>query len=303
MSKRIYVGNLPMSIRTREVEDLFYKHGKIQDIDLKLPLRPPAYAFIDFEDARDAEDAIEARDGYKYEGQRLRVERANPKNIEKEKHVRGSRSKGSNTVKVTNLPSRVSWQDLKDFMRKAGEVTFAKIDKHGDGIVDFKHHDDMKYAIKRLDDTKFRNRFDRAYVRVKQLRGDRSQSPGRSRSRSQSRSRSRSSGSIKSSASRSRSPSSSRSASRSRSRSRSLSNSKKRHSSRERKRSKKSRSRSVSVKKRKKDKKRKRHRHKSKSPSTSSDMTPKDHESEVEAQMDKQDENTEASNERNAEKA
>ncbi|KAL0584691.1 hypothetical protein ABG067_005428 [Albugo candida] len=301
MSKRIYVGNLPMSIRTREVEDLFYKHGKIQDIDLKLPLRPPAYAFIDFEDARDAEDAIEARDGYKYEGQRLRVERANPKNTEKEKHIRGSRNNGSNTVKVTNLPSRVSWQDLKDFMRKAGEVTFAKIDKRGDGIVDFKHYDDMKYAIKRLDDTKFRNRFDRAYVRVRQLRGKRSQSPGRSRSRSQSRSQSRSNGSI--SASRSRSPSSSRSASRSRSRSPSLSDSKNRHPSRERKRSKKSTSRSASVKKRKKDKKRKRHRHHSKSVSSSSDMTPKHHESEVEAQEGQQDENTQASDEPSTEKA
>ena len=79
MSNRIYVGNLPMNIRTREVENLFYKYGEIMDIDLKLPLRPPAYAFIDFKDPRDAEDAIDGRDGHKYEGQRLRVEHANPK--------------------------------------------------------------------------------------------------------------------------------------------------------------------------------------------------------------------------------
>jgi hypothetical protein len=34
-----------MDIRTRDVEDLFYKYGRIRDIDLKTPNRPPAYAF------------------------------------------------------------------------------------------------------------------------------------------------------------------------------------------------------------------------------------------------------------------
>ena len=32
MGARIYVGNLPMDIRTRDVEDLFYKYGKIRYI-------------------------------------------------------------------------------------------------------------------------------------------------------------------------------------------------------------------------------------------------------------------------------
>ncbi|RLN93207.1 hypothetical protein BBJ28_00017723, partial [Nothophytophthora sp. Chile5] len=65
-SSRVYVGNLPMDIRTREVEDIFYKYGRIRDIDVKFPSRPPAFAFVDFEDARDAEDAIRGRDGYDY---------------------------------------------------------------------------------------------------------------------------------------------------------------------------------------------------------------------------------------------
>ena len=59
---RIFVGNLPMDIREREVEDLFYKYGRIRDIDLKTPSRPPAYAFVSFDDSRDADDAIRGRD-------------------------------------------------------------------------------------------------------------------------------------------------------------------------------------------------------------------------------------------------
>nr|GMD81747.1 serine/arginine-rich splicing factor SR34A-like isoform X1 [Ipomoea batatas] len=50
-SRTIYVGNLPADIKEREVEDLFYK----------------------FENALDAEDAIRGRDGYNFDGCRLRV--------------------------------------------------------------------------------------------------------------------------------------------------------------------------------------------------------------------------------------
>jgi len=74
MSCRIFVGNLPIDIREREVEDLFYKYGRIRDIDLKTPSRPPAFAFVTFDDHRDAEDAIYGRDGYSFDGARLRVE-------------------------------------------------------------------------------------------------------------------------------------------------------------------------------------------------------------------------------------
>jgi len=74
MAYRVFIGNLPMNIREREIDDLFGKYGRIRDIDLKTPSRPPAYAFITFDDVRDAEDAIRGRDGYDFDGDRLRVE-------------------------------------------------------------------------------------------------------------------------------------------------------------------------------------------------------------------------------------
>ncbi|KAF2315015.1 hypothetical protein GH714_037563 [Hevea brasiliensis] len=46
-SRTLYVGNLPGDIREREVEDLFYKYGSIAHIDLKIPPRPPGYAFVE----------------------------------------------------------------------------------------------------------------------------------------------------------------------------------------------------------------------------------------------------------------
>jgi len=48
---RIYVGNLPPDIRTKDIQDLFHKFGKVTFVDLKNRRGPP-FAFVEFEDAR-----------------------------------------------------------------------------------------------------------------------------------------------------------------------------------------------------------------------------------------------------------
>ncbi|XBI99087.1 hypothetical protein VPH35_019239 [Triticum aestivum] len=203
-SRTIYVGNLPGDIREREVEDLFYKYGRIVEIDLKVPPRPPGFAFVEFEDPRDAEDAIHGRDGYNFDGNRLRVElahggRANSSSLPNSYGGGGRRGGVSRhteyRVLVTGLPSSASWQDLKDHMRKAGDVCFSEVYREGGGtigIVDYTNYDDMKYAIRKLDDTEFKNAFSRAPIRVKEYAGKSSRSYSRSRSRSRSGSYSRS---------------------------------------------------------------------------------------------------------------
>lgn len=49
---RIYVGNLPMDVQERDIEDLFYKYGKIRDIELKNNRGTIPFAFVRFEDPR-----------------------------------------------------------------------------------------------------------------------------------------------------------------------------------------------------------------------------------------------------------
>nr|KAJ0191574.1 hypothetical protein LSAT_V11C800411230 [Lactuca sativa] len=213
-SRTIYVGNLPGDIREREVEDLFYKYGQIAHIDLKIPPRPPGYAFVEFEEARDAEDAIRGRDGYDFDGHRLRVElahggRGNSSSTDRHGGYGSGRGGGGGgggrsggvsrrsdyRVMVTGLPSSASWQDLKDHMRRAGDVCFSQVFREGGGttgIVDYTNYDDMKYAIRKLDDSEFRNAFSRGYIRVKEYDSSHSRSRSRSRSKSRSYSRSRS---------------------------------------------------------------------------------------------------------------
>ncbi|XP_059930384.1 serine/arginine-rich splicing factor 1A [Gadus macrocephalus] len=243
---RIYVGNLPPDIRTKDVEDVFYKYGAIRDIDLKNRRGGPPFAFIEFEDPRDADDAVYGRDGYDYDGYRLRVEfprsgRGSGRGgggggggfgggdgggrgggggggdrggggggggggIGAPRGRYGPPSRRSEyRVIVSGLPQSGSWQDLKDHMREAGDVCYADVFRDGTGVVEFVRKEDMTYAVRKLDNTKFRSHEgETAYIRVK-VDGPRSPSYGRSRSRSR--------------GSRSRSPTS-RSATRSRSNSR-----------------------------------------------------------------------------------
>ena len=42
-------------------------------------------------------------------------------------------------------------------MREAGDVCYADVFKDGTGVVEYLRYEDMKYAARKLDDTKFRS--------------------------------------------------------------------------------------------------------------------------------------------------
>ncbi|XP_071946332.1 serine/arginine-rich splicing factor 1B-like [Antedon mediterranea] len=210
---RIYVGNLPPDIREKDIEDIFYKYGDIADIDLKNKRGPP-FAFVEFQDKRDAEDAVNARNRYDYDGYRLRVEyprasrgggggggggggygggrgdgpgmRGNDREGGRGRGPPARRSKFR--VLVSGLPSSGSWQDLKDHMREAGDVCFADVFRDGTGVVEFVREEDMNYAARELHDTKFRSHEgENSYIKVKADPVDMKGGGGRhSRSRSRS---------------------------------------------------------------------------------------------------------------------
>lgn len=57
----------------------------------------------------------------------------------------------------SGLPQSGSWQDLKDHMREAGDVCYADVYRDGTGVVEFVRKEDMTYAVRKLDNTKFRS--------------------------------------------------------------------------------------------------------------------------------------------------
>uniref|UniRef100_A0AC34FJ35 RRM domain-containing protein n=1 Tax=Panagrolaimus sp. ES5 TaxID=591445 RepID=A0AC34FJ35_9BILA len=72
LDAKVYVGGLPDNARQEEVEDMFRRYGRIRKI--WVARRPPGFGFVEFEDVRDAEDAVRALDGTKVGGQRIKVE-------------------------------------------------------------------------------------------------------------------------------------------------------------------------------------------------------------------------------------
>ncbi|KAM7268313.1 hypothetical protein ACFE04_010479 [Oxalis oulophora] len=55
---RVYIGNLDPQVTEREIEDEFCKFGPLRSV--WVARRPPGYAFLEFDDRRDAQDAIRA---------------------------------------------------------------------------------------------------------------------------------------------------------------------------------------------------------------------------------------------------
>ncbi|KAK9957144.1 hypothetical protein ABG768_011414 [Culter alburnus] len=220
---RVYVGKLSYRAREKDVERFFKGYGKILEVDLK-----NGYGFVEFDDPRDADDAVYDLNGKDLCGKRVIVE-----------HTIGQRRDGGNRsgrsnrygrgggdrygpptrtdyrLIVENLSSRCSWQDLKDYMRQAGEVTYADTNKgrKNEGVIEFRQYSDMKRALEKLDGTEVNGRKIRLIEDRPGARRRRSYSRSASRSRSRSR-RSRRSRSHSRTSSRSR-PSGSRSRSRS----------------------------------------------------------------------------------------
>ncbi|PIA62110.1 hypothetical protein AQUCO_00200245v1 [Aquilegia coerulea] len=58
---RVYVGNLDPRVTDRELEDAFRDFGVLRSV--WVARKPPGYAFVEFDDRRDALDAIRALDG------------------------------------------------------------------------------------------------------------------------------------------------------------------------------------------------------------------------------------------------
>ncbi|POI30082.1 hypothetical protein CIB84_006168 [Bambusicola thoracicus] len=136
---RVFVGHLSSRARERDVEKFFKGYGRIREIHLK-----NGFGFVEFEDHRDADDAI-----YELNGKEL---------CDESRY--GPPVRTEHRIIVENLSSRISWQDLKDVMRKAGEVTY--VDAHrnnrNEGVVEFASYSDMKSALEKLDGTELNGR-------------------------------------------------------------------------------------------------------------------------------------------------
>jgi len=172
-----------------DVEDLFKPFGNVKSINLK-----PGYGFVTFDEEEHAQKALQdlGRDTTIC-GKRIDIQPARGKNnrdndgrsggpiirdMRRKRSRSRSRGRGrSNSrgrsrskspiyrrqpriltdfcLKVTNLTTRASWQDLKDFIRKETDVETAFCEAHRvkvrEGLVALRSSNDMKLVQKYCD--------------------------------------------------------------------------------------------------------------------------------------------------------
>ncbi len=78
----IYVGNLPFSFNSDDLERLFQSHGTVdraQVIMDRMTGRSRGFGFVEMPDAEEGRKAIAELDGYDADGRRLTVNEARPR--------------------------------------------------------------------------------------------------------------------------------------------------------------------------------------------------------------------------------
>jgi RNA recognition motif-containing protein len=80
--KKLYVGNLPFRSTEDELRDLFAQHGEVSSASIVMDRetgRSRGFAFIEMTDDNDADQAINALNGYSLGGRALVVNEARPR--------------------------------------------------------------------------------------------------------------------------------------------------------------------------------------------------------------------------------
>eukprot|EP00730_Choanoeca_flexa_P002889 TRINITY_DN11220_c0_g1_i1.p1 TRINITY_DN11220_c0_g1~~TRINITY_DN11220_c0_g1_i1.p1 ORF type:complete len:159 (+),score=7.10 TRINITY_DN11220_c0_g1_i1:93-569(+) len=69
---KVWVGGLPDDAEKEELDRAFSEFGRLNNV--WVARRPPGFAFVFFEDQRDAQDAVDKMDGSELFGRRIKVE-------------------------------------------------------------------------------------------------------------------------------------------------------------------------------------------------------------------------------------
>ncbi|KAJ3740571.1 hypothetical protein DFH05DRAFT_426176 [Lentinula detonsa] len=161
MTRRLYVGRLPSEARSEDVSKLFEGYGRIVDCRVMT-----GFGFVEFESSKDAEDAVQQFNGKAFMGANIVVEFAKESRPRRDHYedrhgpaLRARRPPGIRII-VSGISRDTSWQDLKDFGRDAGNVSFADIDRDvpGQGILEYLAREDADRAVKELDGKDLRGR-------------------------------------------------------------------------------------------------------------------------------------------------
>ena len=183
--KSVFVGNLSWEASWQDLKDHMRQAGNVAHVEVltKPDGRSKGCAIVEYEHPRDAAKALRDLDGTFLRDRELFVQpdredtgggggdHGNPSHDERE-----------GRVFIGNLSYETSWQDLKDFMRRAGTVARADIltgpdgRSKGCGIVEYAYKKDAKRALRELNEEDLNGRT--IYLQEDRPRDDRGNEGG-----------------------------------------------------------------------------------------------------------------------------
>ncbi|KAL5792193.1 hypothetical protein ACOSP7_000787 [Xanthoceras sorbifolium] len=179
MSRPVFVGNFEYETRQSELERLFSKYGRVERVDMK-----SGFAFVYFEDDRDASDSIRGLDNapFGHDRRRLSVEWARG---ERGRFREDSRSmtnqRPTKTLFVINFdPIRTRERDIKRHFEPYGNVVHVRI-RRNFAFVQFETQEDATKALDATNRSKLLDRVISVEYALKDdgERGDKYDSPRR----------------------------------------------------------------------------------------------------------------------------
>jgi len=168
-SRRVYVGNLSWDVAWQDLKDHMRQAGEVvfAEVMSEPDGRSKGCGIVEFATAAEAEEAISTLTDTDLKGRMIfvREDRETTSGGGGGGAVFGGyHGRGGTSVYVGNLAYETSWQDLKDHMRKAGNVDQANVlqDENGRskgcGIVRYQRPQDASRAIRELQNTMLNGR-------------------------------------------------------------------------------------------------------------------------------------------------
>ena len=161
----VYVGNLSWDVSWQDLKDHFKQVGNVVHADVMLEpgtTRSKGCGLVTFANAKDAATAISTLHDTELNGRLIFVREDRESGSTK---AVGGSAAGGTSVYVGNLAYDVSWQDLKDHFKQAGNVLHADVmlepgttRSKGCGLVTFANAKDAATAISTLHDTELNGR-------------------------------------------------------------------------------------------------------------------------------------------------
>ncbi|CTQ41253.1 Pre-mRNA-splicing factor srp2 [Babesia microti strain RI] len=145
---KVFVGNIPLDTTVDELKAVFEKCGELVKCDMR-----KRFAFIEYHKPESASDALNQLNGYILHGEKIKVKPHSDNSNRYREKVPPPRHKPGYAVTVANIEETTSWQDLKDFGRLAGEVSYASIvikDGKKYGVIEYLAPESAKNALVEL---------------------------------------------------------------------------------------------------------------------------------------------------------